>query len=193
MAPPAEDRALVRRILAGDAAAEDELVNRYRRGLLAIARVRVGTLDAEDLVQDTMTAALVEIRRGDWKGQGPLAAYLSAILRRTIARALSAPACRLSEHGVEDLPAGGFDPETVARGVEARELVQAALKALPSRHRDVLLGYYFEGKTVEEVAQTIGVPRGTVLSRLHYARRALSKTMNRMARLPHYSRGGRGR
>jgi RNA polymerase sigma-70 factor (ECF subfamily) len=176
--PLQKDRDLVCRILAGESAAENELMGLHLGKLLEIARVRAGKPDAEDLVQDTMAAALVEIRRGDWKGAGPIAAYLGVILRRTIGRTLSRLQAR-PEVGLDDLPAEGFDPEAMAGTMEARERLHAGLRRLSHRHRDVLLRHYFEGDSVGQISGHLGIPKGTVLSRLHHARRALCKAMHR--------------
>ena len=191
-APLQEDQDLVCRIRAGESAAENEFMGRHLGTLLAIARSRAGKPDAEDFVQDTMAAALVEIRRGDWKGAGPLAAYLGVILRRTIARALNRLPTRSDMGvGVDDLPAEDSDPEALARTKEARQRLHAALKLLNHHHRDVLLRHYFEGSSVGQISGRLGIPKGTVLSRLHHARRALSKTMNRPVRLAPQSSGRR--
>ena len=199
MDPPAEkqnvpsaDQDLVRRIRSGDLDAEDELARRFQPGLLAIARVRLGVSFAADLVQDTLAVGLPNLRRGDWKGIGPLAAYLAAILRRRILRLRSDP----TPVGTEDpgtLPAEGVDPFAAAERVETRARLRNALGGLSSSHREVVLRHYFEGQDVNEIARETNVPRGTVLSRLHHARAKLAIALNRGDGLAHYPRGGRKR
>jgi len=184
------DEEIVRRIRAGDSQAEEELVRRLQPGLLAIARVRLGVDFAADLVQDALALGLPNLRRGDWKGEGPLAAYLAAILRRRILRLRSdaAPA------GTEDpgtLPAEGVDPFAAAERVETRARVRDALGGLSARHLEVVLRHYFEGQGVNEIARETNVPRGTVLSRLHHARAKLSSALNPGRGLAHYPPGGR--
>ncbi|HKQ63205.1 MAG TPA: sigma-70 family RNA polymerase sigma factor [Candidatus Polarisedimenticolaceae bacterium] len=175
----AEELELSARILACDVAAEAELVRRYEPGLLAIARVRTGPDLAEDVVQETFAVAVVNLRRGDWRGDGPLAAYLATILRRRIARLRGGSRTVAAGEALEQLPDRGIDPLVAAQRIQARERVRQALRALPQGQRDVLVCHYFDGLSVEEVAGELGIPRGTVLSRLHHARRKLARWLNR--------------
>ena len=176
----AEDFELDRRIRSGESEAEEELVWRFQPGLMAIARVRVGRDHAADLVQETLTAGLLNLRRGAWKGDGPLAAYLATIMRRTIRGLRSGmPPAVASATTLDRVPAPGIDPLAAVQKAEERDQLRAALGRLRRHHREVLLRYYFDGQSVEEIARSLGIPRGTVLSRLFHARGRISKTVNR--------------
>jgi RNA polymerase sigma-70 factor, ECF subfamily len=59
-----------------------------------------------------------------------------------------------------------------------RHLVLAALRTLSTEHRRVLLECYYRGASVAEAAQTLGVPRGTIKSRTHYALHALRQAVD---------------
>ncbi len=173
------DEEICRRIRAGDARAEEEFVLRFQPGLRAIARVRAGRDLADDVVQETLAAALANLRRGDWRGDGSLAAYLATILRRSCLRSrFSSPPLAL-EAELADVPDLGPDPAAIAETVETRSRVREALRRIPPGHREVLLRHYLEGEGVKEIARMLNIPRGTVLSRLHHARLKLSKIMNR--------------
>ena len=67
----------------------------------------------------------------------------------------------------------GDDVEEVLLQEEERRLVQEAVGRLPEKLRIVTLLYYMEELSVKEIASTIRIPRGTVLSRLHKARERL--------------------
>jgi RNA polymerase sigma-70 factor (ECF subfamily) len=184
-----DDLDLASRIRSGDGDAEEELVRRFQPGLTAIARMRAGRQAASDVVQETFAAALQNLRRGAWQAEGPLAAYLAAILRRLAAR-------RWSE-GRELVPAemGRMvspeeDPHQSAQKEQTLDRVRQALRQLPSRHREVLLRHYFDEQDVDRIAQELAVPRGTVLSRLHHARRKMARIMNRLQLQGHKSSGG---
>lgn len=188
-----EESEVAARIRAGAADAEAELVRRFEPGLHAIAVVRSGWHAAPDLVQETLVAALANLRRGDWRGEGPLAAYLASILRRRIQRDRSrATAEGSSEAGgtaLDTLPTPNPDPETTAERDEARLQVRSALTLLSAAHREVVIRHYFEDQTAEEIARVMRLPRGTVLSRLHYARQEIARRMNQKGGPRHKDHG----
>lgn len=183
-----KDAAIALRIGSGDATAEEELVERFHPGLMAIARVRAGVESAADLVQETMALALINLRRGDYRGDGPLGGYLAGILRHRIHAARRVGAAEPLSEDLAAAPESSANPELIADRNLLRARLRAALERLPRRHREVLLRHYLEGDTVDEVARAMGVPRGTILSRLHHARRKMAKIMNRSRLSPHLIR-----
>jgi RNA polymerase sigma-70 factor (ECF subfamily) len=182
---PPQDHEIARRIRAGDRAAEEELVTRFEPGLLAIARIRAGRQAAGDLVQETLTIALPSLRKGAWTGEGALAAYLAAILRRQIQKAWGAKPASTDPVVLENVPAAGTEALASAERDEQHVRIRHALDRLDASHREVILRHYLDEQSVEAIARELGVPRGTVLSRLHYARRKLAKTLNRLERSVH--------
>jgi len=70
-----------------------------------------------------------------------------------------------------------WHPEALTEEQEWRQALQQAIDALPPRHRVVITLYYLEGLDLKEIAQVVGVPEGTVKSRLHYARESLRKAV----------------
>ena len=171
------DQDLAACIARGEAWAEDELIRRFQPGLLVIARVRGAGELASDLVQETLAAALANLRRGVFRNEAPIETYLASILRRLVARSFAAD--RSADYPVETIADPGSDPFVATAWSEARARLQRALRALPGRQREILLRHYFDGLTAEEIATELKIPRGTVLSRLHYARRRVSDFMNR--------------
>src|SRR5262245_58736789 len=123
-----EDLELSSRIRSGEAEAEAEFVRRYEPGLLAIARVRTGRDLAEDVVQETLATAVLNLRRGAWRGEAPLAAYLATILRRRITRLRLGASVMASGDPVEELPDRGIDPFAAAQRIQARDRVREALR-----------------------------------------------------------------
>lgn len=76
-------------------------------------------------------------------------------------------------------PAPGEDaPDAALASAERAEAVRAALAKLPEKHRVVLALRELEGLSYEEIAEAIGVPVGTVESRLHRARAALARRLS---------------
>ncbi|HUV89314.1 MAG TPA: sigma-70 family RNA polymerase sigma factor [Anaerolineae bacterium] len=70
-----------------------------------------------------------------------------------------------------------WHPEALTEEQEWRQALQQAIDALPPRHRVVITLHYLEGLDLKEIAQVVGVPEGTVKSRLHYARESLRKAV----------------
>jgi RNA polymerase sigma-70 factor (ECF subfamily) len=71
----------------------------------------------------------------------------------------------------------GADPIDVIRRREIAQRIQAALDALPPYHRGVILMREVEGMSYEEMAQAMGVSKGTIMSRLFHARQKLQRAL----------------
>jgi RNA polymerase sigma-70 factor, ECF subfamily len=80
-----------------------------------------------------------------------------------------------------DIPAGGDDPAARLISTMSREAVQAALRKLPEEYRVVASLYFIEDMSYEAIAAVLGLPPGTVRSRLHRARRLLQQRLWRVA------------
>jgi RNA polymerase sigma-70 factor (ECF subfamily) len=71
----------------------------------------------------------------------------------------------------------GGDPADVVRRREIAARLQQALEALPSYHRGVIVMREIDGLSYEEMAQSMGVSKGTIMSRLFHARQKLQKAL----------------
>jgi RNA polymerase sigma-70 factor (ECF subfamily) len=71
------------------------------------------------------------------------------------------------------MPKENDTPESLLIETANREMVQQALEALPVQFREILLLCEVEEMSYQEIAETLAVPMGTVMSRLHRARQAL--------------------
>jgi RNA polymerase sigma-70 factor (ECF subfamily) len=169
---------LVEDFRAGDPDAVRAVYRRYAGAVHTVARSVVGGDDelCADVVQQTFTKAWRAARRFD--GDRDLAPWLYAIARRTAIDALRA----------ERRPTrGDHAPETDVGVVtlsfeqtwEAHE-VRTALDALPPDERDVVRLAHVEGLSHVEVAERLGVPVGTVKSRMHRAHRRLAAALSHL-------------
>lgn len=145
--------------------------------LLRVARRLTGSpADAEDLVQETLIRAYRAIDRFD--GRYPRA-WLLTILRRTWLNMVRKKRPGLAEDPemFGSVPATGADGRTGAEervldGVLEAEL-EGALRALSRAHREIVMLVDVDGLSYQETADVLGIPTGTVMSRLHRARRRL--------------------
>ena len=132
------------------------------------------TVDAEDLVQDTLLRAFRSMDRFD--GAHPRAWLLTIMRnaevnrnRRRRPELLRDPDVSLAN--LAAVPSSGAgDPETVVVGETFDAVVAEAYDRLPERHREVVRLVDLDGLSYAEAADVLGVPVGTVMSRLHRAR-----------------------
>ena len=177
------DWELVQRSQAGDHEAFRELVERYQRKIAALA---LGMLrnreDASDVVQETFAKAYTNLDR--FKGDSALYTWLYRIAfnlcvdhQRRDARHATVP-LEVDERGGSPLPLPEGepprdDPFERTRDSEIRQQLDEAIRSLTPEHRAVILLREIEGLSYEEISHVLQVPKGTVMSRLHYARRQL--------------------
>ena len=139
-------------------------LRRYARALLR------NRTDAEDLVQEALARAVA--RADTFKTGTNLRAWLFTILHNVHVNQVRARAARPVEVPVEAVEARLVTPARQEERVEVRDMMRA-LDELPDEQRQVLLLVALEGLKYEEVAATLGVPIGTVMSRLSRARDAV--------------------
>jgi RNA polymerase sigma-70 factor (ECF subfamily) len=173
------DGDLARRFAAGDPEALRELFDRYAGAVLTVALSRLRHRDlAEEAVQDTFVKAWRAAARFD--PRRALRPWLYAIARRSAAdiarRERRRPATDL-------LPAATPAPEAPGDPWEAWQ-VRMALDDLPAGERELLRLTHFVGLTQSEVAAHLGLPLGTVKSRVHRAHRRLAARLAHLRDVP---------
>ncbi|CAO3420978.1 RNA polymerase subunit sigma-24 [Azospirillum sp. TSH100] len=139
-------------------------LRRYARALL-----RNGA-DAEDLVQEALTRAVA--RADSFQAGTNLRAWLFTILHNVHVNQVRSKAARPQEVDVDDVESKLVSPPRQEERVELREMMRA-VDELPEEQRKVLLLVALEGLKYDEVADMLGVPIGTVMSRLSRAREAV--------------------
>lgn len=176
------ERALVMRARSGDRNAFGELVNRHMQRAYYIALGLTGSHeDALDLSQEAFARAFRA--RSSLDPDRPFYAWLYQIVRRlcfNFLRDRSTRRRRLAEATPwltqeANVRAVQGDPARSAERAELRARVQAAIEKLPEREREVLVLKEYEGLRYREIAELVGIPIGTVMSRLYYARRRLAE------------------
>jgi len=177
--PAAEDLKLLRRAGAGDQKAFHQLLDRHAGRLFGLAFSLLGNAaDAEDVVQETFTGAYRGL--SGFEGRSSVATWLTRILVTQAARWRRDRKRPMEPlNSVSALRAAGElrTTEGGAAAVERRLDLHAAIEQLSPEHRQVLVLREFEGLSYEEIAQVLGVPRGTVESRLHRARGELREKL----------------
>lgn len=184
------DRALVIRAQNGERAAFGELVSRYMQRSYYAALGLVGSHDdALDLSQEAFARAFRA--RATIDPERPFFPWLYQIIRRLCfnhTRDTSSHRKKLREVGswLSDTTMGR-SPPSPARDLERSELrerVAAAIDRLKPREREVIVLREFEGLAYREIADTMGIPIGTVMSRLYTARRSLARELTEAGVVP---------
>ena len=181
--PPA-DRELILRAQAGESAAFGDLVAQYmRRAYFAALGLTGNVDDALDLSQEAFARAFRARKTID--PDRPFYTWFYQILRRLCfnhVRDRRVRRVRLGEAAPwlaaeADLRAPLSDPHVALEREEQRCRVQQAIDRLADREREVLVLKEFEGLRYREIADLLGIPIGTVMSRLYSARRHLADFM----------------
>jgi RNA polymerase sigma-70 factor (ECF subfamily) len=153
----------------------------------AMSLVRNPT-DAEDLVQETYLRGTRAARQA--RPTGDLKPWLFTILRNIWInqwrRQLHGPEFLQIESAVEQ-PEGSAEwiadethrPDALLERQLLREQIRAAIESLPEGFREVIVLRYVEGFSYSQIAQIVGCPAGTVMSRLSRARAELRRSLGR--------------
>jgi len=175
---PESDEALVRAIATGDTRALAVLYDRHAPLMLALSRrIVIGKPEAEDIVHDVFVEAWRRAADYD-ETRGSVKAWL---LLRTRSRAIdfrkSAGVARIVPTGDGDWLAALADPRADDSEAPDRARLRQLLSALNAEQREVLLLGYFEGLSSSEIATRVGIPIGTVKSRVAAALNALRSAL----------------
>jgi RNA polymerase sigma-70 factor, ECF subfamily len=181
-----DDLRLIADCREGRTAAFGELVRRYQDRLYnTVLRLIDHAEDAQDVVQDAFLNAYQSL--DSFKGDAQFFTWLYRIaintaisLKRKQRVAYSIRSARTGEGSAEPLDTSEFSrPERGLERSEQERRVQGALNRLSPEHRAVLVLKDMEGKKYETMAEILGVPIGTIRSRLHRARLELREILER--------------
>jgi RNA polymerase sigma-70 factor (ECF subfamily) len=181
----ADDRALVERCRRGDVAAFEPLVERYRERVwrLALGYVR-DREEAWDVAQEAFVRAWQALPT--FRGQSAFYTWLFRIAVNVATDRVRQRAARGRAFGTDPVPEEEWErvmtdpaagPEDAAARAEDRARIGRALQALPEHHRAIIMLSDLEGLSYREIAEVLGIPMGTVMSRLHNARKRLRQAL----------------
>jgi RNA polymerase sigma-70 factor (ECF subfamily) len=173
-----DDRTLVMRAKRGEIEAFEQLVGRYKRKAYFAALSFVGNHeDALDISQDSFVKAFRALKR--FKVEFAFFPWFYTIVRNNCLNHLRRVR-RRDERSLNELEESGFraldtcaQPDEAAEKTELREEVMKAIGLLEPDHREIVMLRHFQGMSYKEMAETLGCPQGTVMSRLHSARQRL--------------------
>jgi RNA polymerase sigma-70 factor, ECF subfamily len=180
------DEELLEKHAAGDGAALGELFRRYRFLAYRVAYRHLGQeADALDAVQEGFVKAIKHVeglRRRElfkaWLLRVVANAAIDLRRKRGHWQTAGLDPSWLHDHNRErEQPAASTEALRNLEGAELRRSLDQALALLPEAHRQTFILHADAGLAYKEVAEVLGVPIGTVMSRLFYARRKLQKVL----------------
>jgi RNA polymerase sigma-70 factor (ECF subfamily) len=168
------DTELLRAAANGDGQAFHDLIDRHADRLYRVAFSLVGNAaDAEDVVQEAWAGAFRSAKK--FEGRSSVKSWLTRIVITQAAKFWR------SRKGKRDASLETADetrvPDMTSTGVDAKLDLSAALQQLSDEHREVIVLREIDGLAYEEMADVLGVPRGTIESRLFRARAELKRRL----------------
>jgi RNA polymerase sigma-70 factor (ECF subfamily) len=179
-----DDAALVERCRAGDVAAFEPLVEKYRQRVWRLAyNILRDREEAWDVAQEAFIKAFQALP--SFRGQSAFYTWLYRIVMNVAADRGRSRGAQGRAFGTERVPEedwervlpdqnpGDESPDAAAARTEERAKIMKALDTLSEDHRRIVMLSDLEGLSYREIAETLDIPMGTVMSRLHNARKRL--------------------
>ncbi|HEX9126086.1 MAG TPA: sigma-70 family RNA polymerase sigma factor, partial [Methylomirabilota bacterium] len=184
----ADERVLIERCRAGDVAAFEPLVEKYRQRVWRLAfQVLRDREEAWDCAQDAFVRAFQSL--ASFRGQSAFYTWLFRIAMNVATDRIRARSAQGRAFGTQPVPAEewertapdpGARPDQAAVGAEQRLRIRRALDTLPPNARTIIMLSDVEGLSYREIASVLNCPIGTVMSRLHNARKRLRSALGPM-------------
>jgi RNA polymerase sigma-70 factor (ECF subfamily) len=171
------DDQLVRAIADGDKQAMQTLFARHN---VRVYRFLLRFVNEEAVAEDLLSDVFLDVWRqaGRYEGRSQVSTWLMAMARN---KALSILRRRqteeLDEEVAEFIQDPSDSPEAALQTQQRTEILRECLTQLSPAHREIIDLVYYHEKSIEEVAEIIGVPQNTVKTRMFYARKRIGEIM----------------
>jgi RNA polymerase sigma-70 factor (ECF subfamily) len=171
------DEVLIGRIASGDRLAMQVLFARYH---VRVFRFVLRLVRDESTAEDLIGEVFLDVWRqaGRFEGRSAVSTWLLAIARF---KALSAirrkPDEELDEEAAKAIEDPSDDPEVAVEKKDKSSVLRKCLERLSAEHREIIDLVYYHEKSVEEVAEIVGIPPNTVKTRMFYARKKLAELL----------------
>ena len=167
------DGRLVIRAKSGEAQALDKLIRTHYEMVYAVSFGVLGSREeAQDVAQEVFAKLFYEIKRFEGKSK-----FKTWLYRITVNSAIDMARKHKQAVSLEDageMVSRERGPRDKASDAELKQVISEGLKAISEDHRAVLTLREWHGLSYEEIAEILNVEVGTVMSRLHYAKKTLA-------------------
>jgi RNA polymerase sigma-70 factor (ECF subfamily) len=171
------DELLIGRIASGDRLAMQVLFARHH---VRVYRFVLRLVRDESKAEDLISEVFLDVWRqaGRFEGRSAVATWLLAIARFKALSALRRrPDEELDEEAAEAIEDGADDPHVALEKKDKSAVIRKCLEKLSAEHREIIDLVYYHEKSVEEVAEIVGIPENTVKTRMFYARKRLAELL----------------
>jgi len=171
------DEVLIGRIAGGDRLAMQVLFARHHvRVFRFVLRLVRNEATAEDLISEVFLD--VWRQAGKFEGRAAVSTWLMSIARFKALSALRRrPEAELDDEMAEAIEDTSDNPEVALAKKDKSAVLRQCLTALSSEHREIIDLVYYHEKSVEEVAEIVGIPEATVKTRMFYARKKMAELL----------------
>jgi RNA polymerase sigma-70 factor (ECF subfamily) len=175
----ASDDVLIARIAQGDRLAMKVLYGRHH---VRVFRFGLRLVRDEQVAEDLISEVFFDVWRqaGKFEGRSAVSTWLLAITRFkafSVLRRRKEMDVGLDEAAANAIEDSSDDPEMAVQKKDTGDALRRCLTALTSEHREIIDLVYYHEKSVEEVAEIVGIPENTVKTRLFYARKKLAELL----------------
>jgi RNA polymerase sigma-70 factor (ECF subfamily) len=171
------DEVLIGRIANGDRLAMQVL---YARRHVRVFRFVVRLVRDEGMAEDLISEVFLDVWRqaGRFEGRSAVSTWMLAIARFKALSALRRrPDEELDEEAAGAIEDPSDDPGTALEKKDKGAIIRKCLVGLSADHREIIDLVYYHEKSVEEVAEIVGIPENTVKTRMFYARKRLAELL----------------
>ena len=171
------DEVLISRIAGGDRLAMQVL---YARHHVRVYRFVLRLVRNEATAEDLISEVFLDVWRqaGKFEGRSAASTWMLSIARfKSLSALRRRPEAELDEETAEQIEDHADDPEVTLAKKEKGSVLRQCLARLSADHREIVDLVYYHEKSVEEVAEIVGIPEATVKTRMFYARKKLSELL----------------
>src|SRR2546421_7265561 len=171
------DEVLIGRIANGDRLAMQVL---YARHHVRVFRFVVRLVRDESTAEDLISEVFLDVWRqaGRFEGRSAVSTWLLAIARfKSLSALRRRPDEELDEETAGAIEDPADDPATALEKKDKSVMLRKCLAGLSAEHREIIDLVYYHEKSVEEVAEIVGIPENTVKTRMFYARKRLAELL----------------
>lgn len=171
------DEVLIGRIASGDRLAMQVLFARHH---VRVFRFVLRVVRDQSVAEDLISEVFLDVWRqaGRFEGRSAVSTWLLAIARFKALSALrKRPDETLDEEAAQAIEDPSDDPEVATAKKDRSAVIRKCLEKLSVEHRQIIDLVYYHEKSVEEVAEIVGIPENTVKTRMFYARKKLAELL----------------
>jgi RNA polymerase sigma-70 factor (ECF subfamily) len=177
-----DDETLIKASLSGDRLAFTEIVNRYSNMVARTVKGMIGdSMAAEDVGQEVFIKLFYSLKY--FRGESKLSTYIHRIAVNLTLNEIKKDKRinqQSSEDGIQSLGQLQVSGEDQIERNETKELVDKALQMLEPKYRSVIVMRMLQGYDTKETAEVLGLPTGTVLSRLSRAQEQMRNILKKL-------------